>query len=218
MPAALLNAILTLCKWPTAVLAVLLLFPALGQLWVVAKHFYQHTDHYQTLFYGVAAYFALSWLWFKRSPMGEWFSTLEHELTHALFAALTLNRVTGLNATSHAGGVTHYHGYGNWLVTLAPYFVPTLSLLVLGIMQLAKNTHQPVLMAVMGFTLAYHAQSTWHETHTQQTDLQESGWLFCWLFLPAANVLMLLVVLAALPGDFLTVAKTQTTLLKSLSY
>jgi hypothetical protein len=60
------------------------------------------------LFYGEAGYFALSWWWFKRSPMGQWFSTLEHELIHALFAVLTLNRVTGLNATSHAGGITHF--------------------------------------------------------------------------------------------------------------
>ena len=58
----------------------------------------------------------------------QWFSTLEHELTHAIFAILSLNRVTGLNATGREGGVTHYQGYGNWVITLAPYFVPTVTI------------------------------------------------------------------------------------------
>lgn len=89
---------------------------------------------------------------------------------------------------------------------------------MLGIMLLAKNTHQPALLAAMGFTLAYHAQSTWHETHAGQTNLKESGWLFCWLFLPAANVLMLLVVHSVLPGDFLTLAKTQAALIQFFSH
>jgi hypothetical protein len=60
----------------------------------------------------------------------------------------------------------------------------------------------------MGITIAYHFLSTWQETHFQQPDLKESGWLFVWLFLPTANILMLLILLTALPNDGLSTARS----------
>ena len=41
--------------------------------------------------------------------------------------------------------------------------------------------------AILGVTVAYHALSTWSETHRHQTDLREVGWVFCVPFLIAAN-------------------------------
>jgi hypothetical protein len=35
----------------------------------------------------------------------------------------------------------------------------------------------------------FHHISTWRETHAGQTDLQETGFLFAWMFLPSANLL-----------------------------
>jgi hypothetical protein len=60
----------------------------------------------------------------------------------------------------------------------------------------------------MGFSIAYHLQSTWEETHHAQTDLQQSGWLFSWLFLPTANLLMMLLMLTALPNDALSTERS----------
>lgn len=215
--ASLLNRFISLCKWPLAVI-LLLLFPTLlQQLWAVIQHIATHVQHYQWLLVGAGLYGVLWFLGLRHSTMMRWFSTLEHELTHALVAILTLNRVTGLNAT-HNGGVMQFQGFGNWLITLAPYFIPTLSLVVLGLMNLAKATYYPMLFAVMGFSMAYHLQSTWHELHDQQPDLKQAGWLFCWLFLPAANVVMALVLLTALPNDTLTWAKTQSSLWDALSH
>lgn len=215
--ASLLNRFISLCKWPLAVILLLLLPTLLQQFWAVIKHMTAHVLHYQWLLVGAGVYGVRWFLGLRHSTMMRWFSTLEHELTHAMVAILTLNRVTGLNAT-HTGGVMQFQGFGNWLITLAPYFIPTLSLLVLGMMSLAKATYYPALLVVMGFTIAYHVQSTWHELHGQQPDLHQAGWLFCWLFLPAANVLMALILLSALPNDALTWAKTQRVLLSALSH
>ena len=140
--------------------------------------------------------------------MLQWFSTLEHELTHAFFAMLSLNKVTGLNASGNAGGVTEYQGFGNWIISLAPYFVPSLSLIMLLALSIAKPAHYSVLFVVMGVTLAYHLLSTWEETHREQTDLQKTGWGFVWVFLPTANLLMLLVILTALPNDGLSTERS----------
>jgi hypothetical protein len=204
----LLNQVINILKWPVAFLSVIIFVPACYRLWRVMEYMYDYPSPYLMLLYGLGVYVILWLVWFKHSVMGQWFSTLEHELTHAIFAILSLNRVTGLNATGHSGGVMHYQGYGNWIITLSPYFVPTLSLLVLLVLSLAKPMYFPYLMFLMGMSIAYHLLSTWKETHYHQSDLQESGWIFVWLFLPTANILMLLIVLTALPNDALSATRS----------
>ena len=204
----LLNSLINLLKWPVAIFSVLLFIPVSQRLWNVLDYIYRHFDAYSLLFYGMLGYFILWHLWFKKSAMARWFGTLEHELTHVIFAILSLNRVTALNATSHSGGEMRYQGYGNWIISLAPYFVATLSLIILLVLSLAKTSHYPVLLFLMGFSIAYHLQSTWQETHLDQTDLQKSGWVFVCLFLPTANLLMILVILTALPNDALSTGRS----------
>jgi hypothetical protein len=99
-----------------------------------------------------------------------------------------------------------YQGYPNWLITISPYFVPTLSLFILGLIWLAKASYSPLLLGLLGASIVYHLQSTWRETHHQQTDLKQVGWTFCWLFLPGANVIMWLFILLALPNDGLSLS------------
>ena len=204
----LLNQLINLLKWPIAILSVIFFIPSCYRLWRVLEYIYEHTALYSMLLYGIVTYSFLWWLLLRRSVMSEWFCTLEHELTHAVFAILSLNRVTALNATGHSGGVMHYQGYGNWIITLSPYFVPSLSLIMLLVLSLAKTSHLPILLFIMGLTIAYHFLSTWKETHSQQSDLKQSGWLFAWAFLPTANILMLLFVLTALPHDALSTERS----------
>ena len=115
------------------------------------------------------------------------FATLEHELTHALFAWATFHRVIGFRATLRSGGHIRYVGRGNWLIAVAPYFFPTISLLVNVVLSWLPGRHLVLGSAVLGVTVAYHALSTWSETHRHQSDLREAGMLFCLLFLTAAN-------------------------------
>jgi hypothetical protein len=51
----------------------------------------------------------------------------------------------------------------------------------------APSHHLVLGGAVLGVTVAYHALSTWTETHRHQSDLREVGWLFCVPFLLTAN-------------------------------
>ena len=96
----------------------------------------------------------------------------------------------------------HFEGGGNWLITIAPYFVPTLSLVVLAVMFFLDGGGPRWLHIGLGASVSYHATSTWRETHREQTDLKEVGFLFAFLFLPAANILGYGLILAVVVGGW----------------
>jgi len=133
-----------------------------------------------------------------RRRVGFW-TIVEHELTHALFAWATFHRVVGFSAM-RSGGHIRYIGRGNWLITVAPYFFPTFTLLVIVTLSLFPPKHLAVGAGVLGASVAHHVLSTWSETHRHQTDLRELGWLWCWLFLPSINMFVMGIVLSYAAG------------------
>jgi hypothetical protein len=138
-------------------------------------------------------------------PM-HWLYTLEHELTHAFFALLTFNRVTRLSA-ARGGGELEYEGRANWLISLSPYFFPTFCLLPLLALHLAVPAAWPWLLGLLGFTLGLHVHGTAQELHRAQPDLHRHGLLASACILPGAIVAALLLMLAAVPGQWKPVAE-----------
>lgn len=190
-----------LCKWPAAASSLLIALPACETLIDTAKLYWRHHTHGLVLLAGMVL-FALPWLWRRRLPdMGFW-ETFEHEMTHILFALLTLHSVRGIQATHDNGGVMTYEGYGNWLVTISPYFFPTVPLLA-GLLALAlPGSLQYIGIGGMGFALAWHATATLGETHGEQSDLKRVGKWFALAFLPGATLASLGFVLAlAIRGE-----------------
>jgi hypothetical protein len=121
--------------------------------------------------------------------MGSLLSTLEHELTHALFALATFRTVTGLTTSWKSGGHVTFEGRANWLILTAPYFFPTVSVAVMALAMVTASQFHDTMGAVLGATVAYHVTSTWRETHPGQSDLQRVSLPFACLFLPGANLL-----------------------------
>src|SRR5688572_26775504 len=72
----------------------------------------------------------------RRLFPGVWsyLQTLEHELTHLLIGLLFLKIPVGIRVSAHEGGEVRQLGLGTtgqtW-ISLAPYFFPTVSLIVL---------------------------------------------------------------------------------------
>ena len=186
---------LSVAKWPLALAATAFL-PALA-VTVVHAFTRMATAHDQGLpaAAGFAAY-ALVWALLLRHTRITWLSTLEHELTHCVFAWATFNRVTALRATLSSGGHMRYQGTQNWLISVAPYFFPTATVALLLARPFVPPGREVWVMALVGASVAYHVFSTWAETHHAQTDLQEAGFLFCWLWLPGANLLAFTLVFA----------------------
>jgi len=179
------DRLLALIKWPVAIAALILAPGLLYALYFVVREIAAAPARCGPFLIGAAAY-TLFWYAFGNRRIG-FLATLEHELTHALFAWATFHRVVGFGASLRGGGHIRYLGRGNWLIAIAPYFVPTLSLIAIGVLTWAPSHHLVLGGAVLGVTVAYHALSTWTETHRHQSDLREVGWLFCVPFLLAAN-------------------------------
>ena len=143
-----------------------------------------------TILVGFVGYFLLWVFFFSSRSAGSFFSTFEHELTHALFAWITFKKVTGLQTTWNSGGVCKFEGGKNWLIFIAPYFFPTLMLIPMGLSVVVDRQYHDSIEVMLGAVMAYHMTSTYVETHRGQTDLQETGFLFAALFLPTANVMI----------------------------
>ena len=175
-------------KWPVAVASVVLLLPSLQQSFGLLKSMASTPQPMLPFLGGAAVYFTL-WRLFIRFWRTTLLSTLEHELTHALFAVVTLHRVVGLRTSWNSGGHLKFVGRGNWLITVAPYFFPTICFVLILFAALIPALQSPVVDALIGAAFAYHVTSTMRETHPGQTDLQASGFLFCFAFLPTANLI-----------------------------
>jgi len=197
---SLTNGALAILKWPLALLLVCLSLDVLLVLLDLLERATVKSNHIAPFISGFVLYLVGWWLVFKRVFMGSWFSTLEHELTHGLFAVLTFHKVLEVKSSYVSGGHIKYAGSGNWLITIAPYFFPTLSYVLMFVLALMDSGMHPWLNLSLGVSVAYHITSTWRETHWAQPDLKEVGFVYAWIFLIPANLISYVVILAFVLG------------------
>jgi hypothetical protein len=188
-------AILGLLKWPIA-LTSLIYLPAIVDAFLstVVSSLASENRALDAFFFGVLSYLLLWILLIRRSRL-TFLSTLEHEITHCLFAWLTLNKVTGLRVTLKDGGHMTYEGTPNWLIQTSPYFFPTISFLLLIPVFWFGSPLRESLLFLLGVSTGYHIVSTYQETHSQQGDFRDAGFIFVLCFLPGANIFLYLVLL-----------------------
>lgn len=198
-----IDQIIEKLKWPAAVVAAILLLPSAFACINLVLSFVTAPVVMVAFLFGVITYLLLWWNYFlpKRMTVAQ---TLEHEITHGIFAVVTGHRVTAVEAKSNdKGGVIYYQGgRGNWLITISPYFFPTFCLILIIPFALTRPPVTTVGNILMGAAFALHLTSTFRETHPHQTDLKEVGFAFAWAFLPTANVLSTGLVLAFAYGGW----------------
>ena len=189
-----IDRVLALLKWPIAIVSLVFLPGVVYALTFVVRDIARRPSSATPLLAGAGA-FLIMWLAVLRPrPSRHYLVTFEHELTHALFAWLTLHRVSGLRAALRGGGHARYEGRGNWLIAMAPFVIPTSSLIVIAI---AGWIHSPRLLSgLLGLTLTWTAVGNWSSTHRHHGDHREAGTLFAFLFVTCANLLVLGIVLA----------------------
>jgi len=133
---------------------------------------------------------------------------LGHELTHALFGLLFGARVSNLRVGLRGGSVTLTKS--NVLITLAPYFFPFYTILVVAAALVARCFVSPLpcpfawLFAV-GFTWCFHVCFTIRSVAQEQPDIEEYGRVFSYVFIWIFNVLGMtagVVCTAGLPWRF----------------
>ena len=140
-------------------------------------------------------------IWFGGFKRNHFFSTFEHELTHLLVGLLFFKKITRFHATENEGG--HIALYGsNFLITLAPYFLPTFTILLLPLYLIINAEFYRYFFALLGFLTSYHVFSTLREFGFHQTDITKTGKLFSCIFLVFSNIVCYGFILAFVIGGF----------------
>ena len=133
---------------------------------------------------------------------------LAHELTHAIWGIAWGATVSKLRVRAEGGSVNL--SKTNVWITLAPYFFPLYTLLVI-LIRLAFRLFVPAAapydlfwLALVGLTWGFHVTFTLAVLAQRQPDVQEHGRIFSWTLIFILNAVGLLVwILSVTRGDWL---------------
>ncbi len=126
---------------------------------------------------------------------------LGHELTHALWALMMGARVGKMKVGKTGGHVEL--SKTNFAITLAPYFFPFYTTIVIAIYCIAgrwmdTSTHQGWWLAAVGLTWSFHITFTLHMLSQHQPDVQEHGRIFSFTVIYIMNVLVIALMMVLL--------------------
>ena len=130
-----------------------------------------------------------SLLWFILGSKLTFFHVFEHEFTHMIIGLLFFKKPRVFIASEYGGAVELYGG--NFIITLAPYFFPTFSYLLLLIFPLLNPSFYNYFYLSLGIITGYHISSTLIEFDFGQPDIITSGIVFSLLFCLFMNILTL---------------------------
>ena len=150
-----------------------------------------------SLLAGIAA-FALAWFALSH-PVRMY--VLGHELTHALWGLLFGARPSDVRVSASGGSVKLTKS--NMLITLAPYFFPfyTFIVIVVALVTYAffrPLPYLPLWLFLVGFTWSFHVLFTLETLGQRQPDVKLYGRIFSWTFIFLVNVGIVLVWLATM--------------------
>jgi hypothetical protein len=116
---------------------------------------------------------------------------LGHELTHALWAVAFGGKAKNLKVTAAGGSVNVTKS--NVFITLAPYFFPFYTVLLVAALLIVRIFVAPlpyplVWLFLVGFTWSFHFTFTIQSLWTHQPDIQEYGRLFSYTLIYLLNV------------------------------
>jgi len=160
---------------------------------------------------GMAA-FALCWATLSHPVRAYVFG---HELTHAIWGLMFGARPSDVRVSESGGSVQLTKT--NFLITLAPYFFPfyTFVVIVVALITYAflrPLPFMPLWMFLVGFTWAFHVLFTCETLTQRQPDVKAYGRIFSWTVIFIVNVALVLVWIAAMTP--LTFADLGGTLLR----
>lgn len=141
--------------------------------------------------------FAVAWMTLSHPVRAYVFG---HELTHALWGLAFGARPSDVRIGAEGGSVKLTKT--NFLITLAPYFFPfyTFVVIIVALVTYAFLRPLPSLpfwMFIIGFTWAFHVLFTLETLTQRQPDVRLYGRVFSWTVIFLVNVALVLVWLAA---------------------
>jgi hypothetical protein len=149
-------------------------------------------DHSSHARLGLAMMPAGMILWLLLGRFLRFFHVFEHEVTHLVTGLIFFIKPRQLVA-SESGGRMEMYG-NNFIVSLAPYFVPLFSLVLMALMPLLDSTVSVYACGVLGLATGYHVITNLQEFSLQQPDIRSHGLVFSTLMCLWGNVIALGVV------------------------
>jgi len=128
-----------------------------------------------------------------------------HELTHALAMFVSAGKVKGFKVSKKGGEVKGTKS--GTFISLAPYFFPTYTLIIILLWYIAKQFWDvkdfiSVFLFAVGLTLTFHFVMTVEFLKTKQPDLVKSGYLFSIVLIYLINLSIAALILNFVFADF----------------
>lgn len=141
-----------------------------------------------------------------------WLMKFTHEFTHLFFAVLFLRKIKRFNVDSEDSYVSYSNGwFGYHLITLAPYFVPLLTLALLPwrfTTGIATPVYLHAIDALIGFSYAFHICCWVKQTRLHQTDIAGPGIVLSLLIITTFHIVnFCLVILTPSSGVVLAIQR-----------
>jgi len=119
---------------------------------------------------------------------------LAHELTHAL-SALMMGAKVGKIKVGKEGGHVEV-SKSNFIITLAPYFFPFYTFVVIALYYLlgiwfSVENYRLFWLGMIGFTWGFHLTFTIQMLTQRQPDIQEHGFIFSFVIIYLINFLLI---------------------------
>ena len=181
-----LNLVFKILKWPVAVIAVIGL-PGMFKA-CCARLMASFDAQYLPFWLGVGGMLLLWSLLLRKARWARFITTIEHEALHAIVGFISFIPIRELKVNEDGSGHVIFTPPTNWLMLLAPYFVP-LTLAIYAALVFALKLDPVVQSIVLGAIFGLEWAGNVREIHPKQTDFRQAGWVFTVLFLPSAILL-----------------------------
>ena len=134
-----------------------------------------------------------------RSRQGGLWDTFQHELTHAVFCLVLFVRVHRIEASDRDQGdgflgcVVHDRcdPFRGALISLAPYFFPTLTVVLVALRAVVAPGHIATFDFFIGVSLGYYTLSLLHDFGFHQDDIRNNGWFLSCVVIVLLNHVIL---------------------------
>ena len=143
---------------------------------------------YLPFWIGVGGMLLLWGLFLRNAKWARFLTTIEHEALHAIVGFISFIPIRELKVNEDGSGHVVFTPPTNWLMLLAPYFVP-LTLAIYAAIVFALELDPGIEAAVLGAIFGLEWAGNVREIHPNQTDFRQAGWVFTLLFLPSAILL-----------------------------
>jgi len=130
---------------------------------------------------------------------------LEHELAHTVVAYAFLQNVRKLTveADGWVKGSVHGPSSSNFVIVLAPYYLPLFTIPLIMVKPFISSTVHNVIDFLIGFTLAFHFFGLYVEFRPKmQKDIQMTGLALSFVMTLLLNVIFLVIILCSILDQY----------------